>query len=71
MYIDQNLRSKLVSKCLILDNIMECVTVEIEIEKLKNAIISCVYRKPGSCIEKFQEIMIDLYEDISSTMVFV
>lgn len=35
LYTYQNLKSKLVnSKCLVLDNIMECVTVESNQEKL-------------------------------------
>ena len=39
---------------LVVDNIMECVMVEIEIEKDKNIIISSVYRTPGSCTDTFR-----------------
>lgn len=31
-----------------LENIMECITIEIKCEKSKNIIINCVYRAPGS-----------------------
>lgn len=73
LYVDQNWTSKIVSnKCLALDHVMECVTVEVEVEKSKNVLISCVYRKPGSCIDTFQEKVIDLYEDINNRkMLFV
>ena len=47
-------------KCKILHNmswcindIMECVSVELGVNNSKNYIISCVYRKPGSSIEEF------------------
>ena len=45
---------------LVKDNVMECVTVEIEIERAKNIIISCVYITPGSCIETFTEALVGL-----------
>lgn len=52
LYINKNYQSKTTeSKPLVVDNIMESVTVEIEIEKDKNKIISSVYRTPRSCIE--------------------
>lgn len=34
-----------------IDNVLECVTAEIYKEKLKNRIISCIYRVLGSSIE--------------------
>ena len=50
---------------------MECVTVEIEIERAKN-IINCVYRTPGSCIETFTEALVGLYDSINNKkMAFV
>ncbi len=36
---------------------MECITAEICMEKFKNVIISCMYRKLGSNIEIFTENM--------------
>ncbi len=36
---------------------MECITAEISMEKFKNVIVSCMYRKLGSNIEIFTENM--------------
>ena len=49
-----------------LDNIMECVTVEIKCEKSKNVIISCVYRVPGSNIDTFEDKMTEIFNSISN-----
>ena len=29
------------------DNILECITIELNIEKRKNIVVSCMYRTPG------------------------
>lgn len=49
-----------------LENIMECVTVEIKCEKSKNVIISCVYRAPGSNIDIFKDKMSEMFNSINS-----
>ena len=36
-----------------MDNVLECITIEICMEKTKNIIISCIYRTPGTSIEIF------------------
>ena len=55
-----------------IDNLMECITVEMDIEKLKNMTISCVYRTPGSCIGTFREKLLELYADTNNKkMLFV
>ena len=36
-----------------IENIMECLTIELTIEKSKNILISCVYRNPDSCMDTF------------------
>uniref|UniRef100_A0A8C6LAH3 Reverse transcriptase domain-containing protein n=1 Tax=Nothobranchius furzeri TaxID=105023 RepID=A0A8C6LAH3_NOTFU len=65
LYIDKNFQSRLVGDMtLVMDNIMECVSVEIQIEKSKNVLVSCMYRKPGSCVEMFMEKIVDMYDDI-------
>ena len=52
----------------VVDNIMECIMVEIEIEKSKNILISCVYRTPGSCIDTFRNKLSGMYENINKKM---
>ena len=71
--IDISCKSKYASKMTFaLDNIMECITVEIEMEKSKNILISCVYRKPGSCVDTFKEKLAELYHNINNKeIVFV
>ena len=73
LYIDRNYNSKLVSKMSIaIDNIMECITVEMEIEKLKKITTSCVCRTAGSCINTFRKKLLDLYADTDNKiMLFV
>ena len=73
LYIDKRYKTKQVIKMSnIVDNIMECITVEIEIRNSKNALISCIYRTPGSCIETFREMMMGMYDNIANKkMVFV
>lgn len=36
---------------LVVDNVMECITIEIDTERTKKVLVSCVYRKPGSDID--------------------
>lgn len=35
----------------VFDDILQCVTVEIFMEKRTNVIVSCIYRTPGSCMD--------------------
>lgn len=37
----------------IIDDLMDCITIEICMGKIENVIVICVYRKPGSNIEIF------------------
>ena len=39
------------------DDVLECITIEICMEKKTNAIVSCVYRAPGFNIEIFEDSM--------------
>ncbi len=54
------------------ENIMEMVTVEINIEGHKNILISCVYRTPGSCPDTFNDKMGDIYDkNVDKKSIFV
>lgn len=62
-FVDRDLRCKVIQNMSILkENLMECITVEIELEKSRNTVITCVYRAPGSNVETF----VDSLEDIIS-----
>ncbi|XP_061139602.1 uncharacterized protein LOC133157239 [Syngnathus typhle] len=73
LFVDKNYKGKIVrSMSQAIDNIMECITIEIEMESSKNILVSCVYRCPGSCIETFSELLSGMYErKIYTKMVYV
>ena len=47
---------------IVIDTVMDCITIETELESFKNVFISCIYRTPGSCIDQFNEKISELYE---------
>lgn len=54
-----------------IDEIMECLTVEIHNKNKRNIIISCVYRSPGSNIECFSEWMEKLFSTVSQKTLII
>ena len=40
---------------LAVDNIMECGTVELQLNRRKNIVTGCIYRTPGSNVDTFNE----------------
>ena len=73
LLVNSELKSKKVQSMSIqIDNMLECVTIEIEIGKNKSIIISCIYRTPGSCIDSFNDKIINMYDKkIDKKMIFV
>lgn len=67
LYIDSNLKYRLV-ECLtvVIDDLMECIAVEIELERRRNMVVACVYRKPGSNVETFKDSLDDLMKDLNA-----
>ena len=54
LYVSKTLNFKKLDKYSVqLDDVMESVTIEIDITNSKNIILSCVYRSPGSKLEQF------------------
>lgn len=53
------------------DNLLECITIEICNEKTKNVVISCIYRAPGTNIELFRKWMEDMYLQKSNKIVYI
>ena len=74
MYVEKNTKSggvsiyvrdcfdyKLIKNMSIdIEDVMECVTIEINFQKSANVIFTCVYRKCGSCIEIFNDKFTDI-----------
>ena len=55
----------------IVDNVLECISIEICKEKSKNWIISCLYRAPGSNIEVFKDWMEDIFSNKGNKTIFI
>lgn len=54
-----------------IDNLIECVTIEIEIENSKNIFVICIYRAPGSCVDQFNKKIYDLYKKHNDKVILV
>lgn len=64
LYVHHNLNSVEVEKMsMAVDDIMECITVEIAMEKTKNLQISCIYRSPGTDINIFTDHLTEMYSN--------
>ena len=44
----------------------ECVTVELNMRKMKNVIVSCIYRTPGANVRAFCEALDNILSNIKS-----
>ena len=56
IYVLRSLKFKFVTELSeSIDNVFECVSIEIETIKNKNIIVTCLYRAPGTNIEIFNE----------------
>ena len=66
LFVDNTLKCKSVDfMTMAIDELMECVTVEIEMEKRSNIIVTCIYRKPGSVIETFTDALEDILSKVN------
>ena len=54
------------SKSVVVENVFECVTVELNMRKMKNVIVSCMYRTPGANVGAFCESLDNILSDIKS-----
>lgn len=72
IYVDTNFNFKSVeAMSQVVDNLLECTTIEICMENKRNVLISCVYRAPDSSIDKFREWMEDMFSSIGNKNIFV
>ena len=55
--------SKCISKSLSVNDILECVTVELAIPNKNNVIVSCIFHEPGSNIDTFCENVERIFEN--------
>ena len=72
LYIDNSLNCKVIENMTTaIDDLMECITVEICMGKQKNIICSCVYRAPDSSIEQFKDSMEVLFASCDQKVTFI
>lgn len=55
----------------VIDNILECLTIEIYYKEKKNVMISCVYRTPGSNVELFSDWMEETFAKMSHKTTYI
>ncbi len=72
LFVDEGFTHQLVdSMSVVINDVMECITVEINIEKMKNVLVSCVYRKPCSNIDTFMVNMERLFTTTEQKVKYV
>lgn len=72
LFVDNSLKYRIVDEMTAtLDNILECITIEITIEGAKNIIISCIYRTPGSNIEQFKSWIEDTFTKKNNNRMYI
>ncbi len=61
-YVDKNLDFRVLKNISVtVNNVLDCMTIEIYKDKNKSALISCIYRTPGSSIELFRDLMKEMF----------
>ena len=55
IYTNKNLSGALAESKFVIENIFECVTVELTVKNHTNVVVSCIYTTPGSPIDTFSE----------------
>jgi len=64
LYINTDLGfMKINSESTTIDDVLECISCEIILEKSKNIVVSCVYRTPGSSLDIFNKKMDSLFNN--------
>ena len=51
-------------QCKMVEQVFECVTVELDLKKHKHITVSCVYRTPGSDVDLFWESLEQIFSDV-------
>ena len=54
-----------------IDDLVECVTVEIWRERHKHILVSCIYRAQESNIDTFRQWMEDMYSQVNNKPTFL
>ena len=72
IYINSDLKCRRIEQMTtVMDDLMECITVEIEMEKIRNIVVTCVYRTPGSNVERFKESMEEIMNGLNESKTYI
>lgn len=72
LFVNEDLKCKQIQgMTMAIDDIMECISVEIELEKMSNIIVTCIYRRPGSLMDTFIEKMDELLSKVNENKTFL
>ena len=72
IFVDRRLKYKIIKNMTIaIDDVCECISVEIVMGKSKNITVSCVYRAPSSSIEHFTDVMESLFTNTEQRVTFI
>ena len=72
LYINSSLKCKKIeSKSVCVEDIFECITVDVSLDGTKNVIVACVYRKPGFLIENFTVGLEDLFCNVKNKVIYI
>lgn len=72
LYVDSDLKCRPV-ECMtsVIDDLMECIAVEIELERTRNIVVACVYRKPGSNVDTFKDSLEELMNGLNENKTLI
>ena len=72
IYVNISIEFKVLqTMSVVIDDILECITVELSISNRKNIIVSCIYRAPGTSVDIFTdqlEMLITTVKNTSKTI---
>ena len=72
LYVDQNLNYKIIdSMSTSITDLLECITIEIDMGKKQNITVSCVYRAHDSCIETFKNVFEALFTKTKDNLYYI
>lgn len=72
LYVDRRLKYYIVEGMIYaIEDVCECITIEIVMEKKRNIIVSCVYRAPSFSIEVFKNWMEDMFTKMEQKVTFI
>lgn len=68
IYVNVSIEFKVIqTMSMVIDDVLECITVELRIGNMKNIIVSCIYRAPGTNIDMFTDQLESMIKTVRNT----